>query len=81
MPQLRVGDIVIMGDEPDLRRCHWKSAQVVRTYPSEDGIVRKVDLFTGTNTLLRPIHKLVFICRPEERPEEAGSIPVGVPTD
>ena len=37
----------------DVPRCQWPRAIVINTYPSEDGLVRKV-------TIQTPVHKLVF---------------------
>lgn len=70
---VQVNDIVLLKDN-DLPRNQWPLARVVETFPSSDGLVRKVKLFvsdriheaTGqrtkpAQTLERPIHKLVLL--------------------
>ncbi|XP_028413601.1 uncharacterized protein LOC114536441 [Dendronephthya gigantea] len=70
---LKVGDIVIDKDE-DLPRNQWPLAKVTKTYPSDDGLVRKVEIQKATSNLdkngkrkndlsffERPIHKLTML--------------------
>ena len=72
---IQVGDIVILKDEG--ARSDWKLCRVEKTYPGEDGLVRKVQLLISTSQLNqygkchrarsyldRPIHKLIFLLRP-----------------
>jgi len=66
---MKKGDIVLLKDE-NLPRCQWPYAIIVNTYPSEDLLIRKVQVKTATSTYDRPIHKLVFLYRPEEDPVE-----------
>ncbi|XP_077864283.1 uncharacterized protein LOC144349636, partial [Saccoglossus kowalevskii] len=46
----RVGDIVMLKDE-NIFRSDWRLAKVVETYPSSDGLVRKVKLLMATPNL------------------------------
>jgi hypothetical protein len=60
-----VGDIVILQDEGP--RSVWKTARVVETFRSEDGLVRKVKLLMSTAELDkhgRPLQKRTFLDRP-----------------
>ena len=58
---VQTGDIVLIADT-DLPRCNWKLAMVSHTYPSRDGLIRKVRLHLGQGQELdRPIHKLVLL--------------------
>ncbi len=69
---LRVGDIVLLKD--DSPRMTWPLARVTRVTPSDDGLVRRVHVTTGTRNLdrngkrdgklatyERPIQKLVLL--------------------
>ena len=62
-PNLEVGDVVLVKEE-DTARNHWPMARVEEVSVSGDGLVRKVELRTKNGRLSRPIHKLVFLCRP-----------------
>ena len=55
---VRTGDIVLIVDD-DSPRCRWPLGRVVQTYPSDDGLVRKVTVRTRDGTYDRPIHKLI----------------------
>ncbi len=70
---LQIGDIVI-DKEGDLSRNQWPLARVTKTYPSDDGFVRKVEIEKATqdmdkngrrknslNVYDQPIHKLVSV--------------------
>ncbi|XP_038056046.1 uncharacterized protein LOC119728039 [Patiria miniata] len=63
-PNIREGDVVLVRDK-ELRRNNWPLARVTKTYPSDDGRVRKVDIIVcsdGTRrTYLRPISELVLL--------------------
>ena len=61
---LKTGDIVLVKDESN-PRCQWPLARVNQIYPSEDGLVRKVEVMIGSSTYDRPVHKLVLLCAPE----------------
>lgn len=70
---LEVGDIVILKDETVVRES-WPLAKVVEVYPSDDGLVRSINLQMGTcqldsngkrtgtvSYLKRPVHKVVLL--------------------
>ena len=58
---LKTGDYVIVL-QPGLKdhaapRGLWEHAVVTKTFPGDDGLVRKVELkLAGQRTLIRPIH-------------------------
>lgn len=54
---LKIGDIVLIKDEinPPLR---WPLAKIVATFPGKDGLVRTVEVATGTKIYKRPVGKL-----------------------
>ena len=71
--EIRVGDVVIVKDG-ELTRNKWPLAKEVETWPSEDGIVRKVKLLIADGALNhngkrlrpstylnRPVQKLVVL--------------------
>ena len=64
-PNLRDGDIVIVADDA-VPRGRWPVGRVVRTYPSEDGLVRKVRLQIGQSEYDRPVSRLVVLLKGEE---------------
>lgn len=62
---VKIGDLVLELD-PKLRRCQWKMALVIDTYPGNDGLVGKVKIKTDVGEYDRPIHKLCLIATKEE---------------
>ncbi|XP_072175534.1 uncharacterized protein [Diadema setosum] len=75
---LRVGDIVIC-KEADDNRGQWPLGRVSEVYPSDDGLIRKVQLVLADSSLdgrgkrhkqpirmERPVHKLVLLLSPDE---------------
>lgn len=54
---LKEDDTVVVTDANTSRK-NWKVGRVVRTYPSEDGLVRVVDVKVGDRILKRPVTKL-----------------------
>lgn len=56
----KVGDLVLVSD-PTYSRGHWPMARVTRLFPSEDGLIRSVEVKTATGLLKRPIHKLCLL--------------------
>ena len=71
--KIREDDVVLVKDE-NLLRNQWQLARVVRTYPSDDGLVRKVKILLAVSSindsgrrfkspvmLERPIQKLVLL--------------------
>lgn len=61
---LRIGDVVLMKD-CDLHRSQWPLAVIINVFPSDDGLVRKVELKTiradRSVTYVRPITELVLL--------------------
>ena len=58
---ISVDDIVLVLDK-NLPRNRWSKGRVVEVFPSDDGLVRSVNVKTGPNTVLkRPVAKLVVI--------------------
>ena len=58
---ISVNDIVLVLDK-NLPRNRWSKGRVVEVFPSDDGLVRSVNVKTGPNTVLkRPVAKLVVI--------------------
>ena len=57
-----MGDIVLLKDS-DVSRQQWPMGRVVRVFPSEDGLVRSVELKVpaATKLLKRPIQKIVLL--------------------
>ena len=56
------GDLVLELN-PKHKRCEWKMAIIVSTYPENGGCVRKVRTVDGEYD--RPVHKLCFIATKE----------------
>ena len=54
------GDVVLIVDA-EVPRGKWRLGRIVETFPSGDGLVRKVQVRTGGTLLTRPIHKLVVL--------------------
>ena len=59
---LTVNDIVLIMDE-DTPRSKWPMGRVMEVFPSDDGLVRKVNLKVASSTTLlkRPVTKLVLL--------------------
>ena len=49
------GDLVLEID-PDHKRCEWKMAIIIDTFPGEDGFVRKVRIKNANGEYNRSIH-------------------------
>jgi hypothetical protein len=63
---ISIGDIVLLHDD-GICRADWKIAKVVKTYPGDDGLVRKVELLMATPELDdhgKPLHKRTYLDRP-----------------
>ena len=54
------GDDVLVVDD-DVPESKWCLSKVTETFPSRDGLVRKVSLRTGGTVLYRPVHKLLLL--------------------
>ena len=65
-PNLRDGDVVIVVDDA-VPRGRWPVGRVVRTYPSEDGLVRKVRVQIRQSEYDRPVHRLILLLKADER--------------
>ncbi len=61
---LKVNDIVLVIDELS-PRSQWPKGKVLETFESSDDLVRKVRVKTQEAILERPVHKLVFLFRPD----------------
>ena len=72
-PNLKVGDVVLVKDE-NLPRSQWNLGRVTVVFPSDDGLVRSVELrmadrrlarngkrVHAASILQRPVHKLVLV--------------------
>ncbi|XP_069109978.1 uncharacterized protein [Argopecten irradians] len=65
---LEEGDVVLMKDEQTARN-DWPLGVITRTFPSEDGLVRKVEIQISRegkkSTFVRPVTQVVVICSKE----------------
>ena len=57
---LKPGDIVIMKDHSLPRNC-WPLARVERCFPSNDGLIRSVEIKTKGGIFKRPVSNLVYL--------------------
>lgn len=68
-PNLKKGDLVLLKDN-QARRNEWPMALVTRTFPDQDGKVRKVELKVtksgSAKTFLRPVSETVFLKSAED---------------
>ncbi|UYV73955.1 hypothetical protein LAZ67_11001581 [Cordylochernes scorpioides] len=55
--QLKVGDVVLIGQE-NLKRMFWPKGRIVNLIPGKDGIVRVAPVKTSTGTLIRALQRL-----------------------
>ncbi|UYV67558.1 hypothetical protein LAZ67_5001204 [Cordylochernes scorpioides] len=55
--QLKVGDVVLIGEE-NLKRMFWAKGRIVNLIPGKDGIVRVAHVKTSTGTLIRALQRL-----------------------
>ncbi|UYV67851.1 hypothetical protein LAZ67_5002243 [Cordylochernes scorpioides] len=55
--QLKVGDVVLIGQE-NLKRMFWSKGRIVNLIPGKDGIVRVAHVKTSTGTLIRALQRL-----------------------
>ena len=78
---VQVGDVVIVGDSNAIRG-NWRLARVTKTFPGEDGLVRKVELqyknlctnespkqYKGKayTTIERPVQRLIIIATADNK--------------
>ena len=64
-------DIVLVRD-PESHRNYWPMGKIIKTHPSHDGVIRKVDirmsrrdLSRPITTLVRPVSQIVVLARAE----------------
>ncbi|UYV62047.1 hypothetical protein LAZ67_1007617 [Cordylochernes scorpioides] len=55
--QLKVGDVVLIGQE-NLKRMFWPKGRIVNLIPGKDGMVRVAHVKTSTGTLIRALQRL-----------------------
>ena len=55
---LKKGAIVLV-EKGNVPRLEWPKGIVVRTFPSQDGLIPSAEIKNATNTLIRPIQNLV----------------------
>ena len=65
-----VGDVVLLKEDNFSPRNRWPTARVIQVFPSEDGLVRSVNLMVARpdgkkSTLKRPITKIVLLLEAE----------------
>ena len=63
-PNLEVGDVVLLVDE-DVKRNKWPMGRILEVFPSDDGLVRKVNVkVSGSDVpLSRPVTKVVLLLK------------------
>lgn len=65
---LKEGDIILLKSD-QLQRNDWPMGIILKTLPSEDGRVRKVQIKTtkdgSSKTFLRPVSEVVLLFSPE----------------
>lgn len=63
-PNLKEGDVVLLKDK-QARRNEWSMGRIMKTYPSKDGLVRKVEVKVTFHhpprTYLRPVSEMVLL--------------------
>ncbi|XP_044755073.1 uncharacterized protein LOC123314027 [Coccinella septempunctata] len=59
---IQAGDLVLLTNE-NCPPAKWPLAKVIDTYPGSDKLVRVVKIRTATTELIRPITKLVLLCK------------------
>ena len=62
-------DIVLVVDD-DVPRSQWRMGRVIATYPSADGLVRKVRVAIGSAQYDRPVHRLIVLAK-RDTPHDA----------
>lgn len=58
---LKIGQLVVIGDNDRLPVSHWELGRITKLIPSHDGIIRAVKVRTATSNLVRPIQKLCVL--------------------
>ena len=62
VPNLTVGELVVLVDD-DVKRGKWPLGRITKVVPSEDGVVRTVEVKTKNGIYTRPAVK---ICKLED---------------
>ena len=62
LPNLTVGELVVLAQD-EVKRGKWPLARITKVCPSEDGVVRVVEVRTKDGTYTRPVAK---ICKLED---------------
>ncbi|XP_067634925.1 uncharacterized protein [Eurosta solidaginis] len=73
---MKVGDLVVIKNEvtpPTL----WKMGRVTALHPGSDGLVRNVTIWTGQNTISRPVQKLCILPIEPVEPRAVSSLKAG----
>ncbi|XP_013416153.1 uncharacterized protein LOC106177802 [Lingula anatina] len=70
-PNLKLGDVVLIKDN-STKRNQWPMGIVINTFPSQDGLVRRVEVKTGhgSRKYLRPVTDIVVIVEAQVEIEE-----------
>ncbi|XP_071509981.1 uncharacterized protein [Diadema antillarum] len=64
---LQAGDVVLVIGE-DKRRGVWRMAEILQTFPGDDGLVRVVELrYADKSVAKRPVTKLILLMKRTER--------------
>ncbi|XP_033753058.1 uncharacterized protein LOC117336557 [Pecten maximus] len=63
---LKEGDVVLMKDDQSGHRNNWPMGVIERTFPSDEGLVRKVEVRVSrcdgeTTTFVRPVSELILL--------------------
>ena len=56
----KINNVVIVSN-PSLPRNNWNLGKIIKTFPDESGVIRKVEVKTKDGILLRPISKLCLL--------------------
>ena len=71
----RVGDIVLIAD-PNLARGKWHMGKVSEVFPSQDKLVRVVQVKTKDGVYTRPIHRLCLLESVDNEQDIIGDQPI-----
>lgn len=58
--EAKVGDLVMMVEE-NVPRGRWPLARIIKTFPSHDGHIRRVQVKANDSVYIRPIQKLCLL--------------------
>ena len=57
VPNYQIGELVMLTDDNPIKK-KWELARIVQVLPSDDNVVRVVELRTKTGNYVRPVAKL-----------------------